>query len=227
MTITSVGPHDGRPVLYFHGAASEADDGPAGQLCAALNIRLLRYRRPGYDDSPSRAELSLVEIAQLALFEVAALGIDDLGVIGWSGGGPYALAAAYVDPKRVRQVAVISSWAPMNPPHSGLALGVRLFMRIARRFPRPVLASALAATGRRTPGHVDDIRRVARDWTFTPDAVASKTAVAVWYAAHDGQVPVAPWTLVGALSVHVSQGASWHEPPDAVWTEALNWLVAT
>src|SRR5581483_3457092 len=44
------------------------------------------------------------------------LGIDRLGVWGWSGGGPYALACAVMLPDLVVAAGLVASGAPWNAP---------------------------------------------------------------------------------------------------------------
>ena len=57
------------------------------------------------------------------------LGLEELAVIGLSGGGPYALAAGYAMPERVKAVGVLGGVAPTRGPDGvpgGLvSLGVR------------------------------------------------------------------------------------------------------
>ena len=52
---------------------------------------------------------------------VAALDVDRFGVIGWSAGGPHALAVAAVAPERVTRVALVASM----PPPDGVADAAR------------------------------------------------------------------------------------------------------
>ena len=44
-----------------------------------------------------------------------ALGIDPFGVLGYSGGGPPALAAAYALPERVSVAGVVAGMGPLVP----------------------------------------------------------------------------------------------------------------
>ena len=226
MATTEVGAVGGRPVLHFHGAASSADDGPSAELCEQLGVRLLRHRRPGYNSAENRPNASLVEVASAVLSETKALGIASIPVLGWSGGGPYALAAAVSDPSTVTRVALIASWAPMRPPHPDLPAGVKFFMKLSRHVPRRVFALAFAATGRTTPGHVDDVRRVAAEWGFTPAAVAPRTPVSVWHSNSDNRVPIGPWRNTPGVDAYFVDG-NWHDPPEHIWHDALVRLVAS
>ena len=63
------------------------------------------------------------------------LGVGRFGVIGWSAGGPHALALAAAVPERVTRVAIVGS---MPPPDlvAHLDRDVRTAMRLARVAPR-------------------------------------------------------------------------------------------
>ena len=78
-----------------------------------------------------------------------SLPVDRFAVIGWSAGGPHALALAAVAPERVTRVALVAS---MPPPEAVRALprDVRRVMRLARVSPRAA-ARALERWGRQPP----------------------------------------------------------------------------
>ena len=214
----------GQAVLYCHGAASQRDLGPADRLCDEAGVRLLRHIRPGYDGTTPLANADLLEVVDRALDEVVELGIDRVVVMGFSGGGPYALAAGALRPDLVAGVGLLASWAPMDPPHRGLPVGVRVFMRAGGRLPRALLRWSLAIVGLRTIGHVDDVRRVSRAWGFTVSQVVSSVPVAVWHAVDDAEVPVGPWQDVHGLDL-ITRPGSGHTPDDRTWSEALDWAV--
>lgn len=225
MPIPDVDDRSGRPtVLYFHGASSSPDPGPPDRLGAELGLRIERPVRPGYDTVPAAPDLDLRQVAAAAIDRATGSGAERVVAIGWSGGGPYALAAALGHPAVVG-VGLLGSWAPMQPPDPGLPVGVRLFMRLAQRVPRPMLRWSMAAVGLRTIGHVDDVRRVARDWGFTVDEVAARVPVAVWHADGDPEVPIGPWRDVAGATLVANPGDD-HRPSDHTWTEALTWAAA-
>src|SRR5688500_4648224 len=85
----------GRPVLSLHGSpGSRLSRHHDPQPIADVGVRMLTYDRPGYglsDPLPGRCVADAVaDIA--AVLDAAGLG--RVGVIGGSGGGPHALAAA-------------------------------------------------------------------------------------------------------------------------------------
>ncbi len=219
------GPDDGVPVLYFHGASATPDCGPSDDLCFRDGIRLIRFCRPGYGNIPARPTASLIDIAESALSQIADLGLHRVSVLGWSGGGSYALASALAPTKIVDKVAIVASWAPMQPPHPNLPGGVKLFMKAAQVLPRTLFRSPLVATGRRTVGHADDIRRVARPWGFEVDGLPAHVPVAAWHSTGDHSVPVEPWRNCARISLDESPG-EWHEPHDETWAAIFDWVTA-
>ena len=79
-------------------------------------IRLVSYDRPGYGGSSERPGRSIADCAADVTAVADELGIDRMGVWGWSGGGPYALACAAMLPDRVVAAAVLAGGAPWDAP---------------------------------------------------------------------------------------------------------------
>jgi pimeloyl-ACP methyl ester carboxylesterase len=79
----------------------------------------------------------------------AALALDRFAVVGWSAGGPHALALAAVAPERVTRVVLVGAMPPPDGVHA-LPDDVRRVMRIARVAPR-VAAHALVRWGWEPP----------------------------------------------------------------------------
>ena len=125
----------GRPVFFFHGSAGSRLEHPAN-LCA-LGARIICTDRPGHglsDFQPNRELLDWPEdVAQLA----DELRIERFHVLGWSAGGPHALACAHELPERVLAGAVAASPGPMNSPGAmkDLAPLARAFVLVARKVP--------------------------------------------------------------------------------------------
>lgn len=112
-----VGDPDGIPLLYFHGFGStRLIRHPDDSIAARLGIRLLAVDRPGIGLSTSRPARRLLDFATDVRHLADTIGIDRFGVVAWSGGGPYALGAAWALPDRVAQVALISTPAPLAGP---------------------------------------------------------------------------------------------------------------
>lgn len=216
---------EGVPVLYFHGAASKRDLGPDDAACDSAGVRLLRHIRPGYEGTEASPGSDLRDVAGDALDAAAEIGCERLVVMGWSGGGPYALAAASLGRSAVLGVGVLASWAPMDPPAPGLPVGVRAFMRLGRWAPRPVLRATMGAAGFRTDGHVDDVRRVARPWGFSPGDAAAHLPVVAWHREADTDVPIEPWRRTDGVDLVSLPGCD-HSPSRTMWDEALRWAAS-
>ncbi|HLJ66933.1 MAG TPA: alpha/beta hydrolase [Chloroflexota bacterium] len=107
----------GVPLFFFHGGGDSRvqrhhDDTIAG----SLGIRLITVDRPGVGRSDIQRRRRLVDwpddVTQLA----AALGIDRFAVLGYSLGGPFALACAWALRDRLLAVGVVSGVAPFDRP---------------------------------------------------------------------------------------------------------------
>ncbi|HVW89767.1 MAG TPA: alpha/beta fold hydrolase [Gaiellaceae bacterium] len=204
MSLDDVGDPGGTPVVYLHGGGdSRLSRHPDDSIAAGLGIRLLAVDRCG----PARRYRSLRAWAE----ELAgALPVERFGVVGWSAGGPHALALAAVAPERVARVALVGS---MPPPDlvSLLAPDVRTAMRVSRVLPR-LAARRLERWGREpTPptgdpatdeayarGRVESFRAgglwlarelayLGRPWGFEPGDV--RAPVTLWWGKDDRVCP--------------------------------------
>jgi pimeloyl-ACP methyl ester carboxylesterase len=103
----------GRPIFFFHGFGTTRMVCPPEPPALEMGIRLVAVDRPGIglsDAQPGRTLLDWPsDVAELA----DRLGIGSFSVIGWSGGGPYAVACGYALPERVEAVGLVSSPAPL------------------------------------------------------------------------------------------------------------------
>jgi pimeloyl-ACP methyl ester carboxylesterase len=113
LSYTETGKLDGRPVLYFHGIpGSRLEQHPQPEIAKALGLRLLTPERPGYGYSTPQPGRRLVDWPSDITEFADHLGISDFAVIGFSGGGPYALACAHNLPQRISSVTLVSSPSP-------------------------------------------------------------------------------------------------------------------
>src|SRR5438105_193105 len=127
-----VGDPTGTPVLYFHGGGdSRLTRHPDASIAESVGIRLIAIDRCRLVD-PRRTLVSWGrDVGRLA----DELDLREFSVLGWSAGGPHALAAAAANPGRVRHVAVVAGM----PPAKGLRAmprDVRSVVRLARISPR-------------------------------------------------------------------------------------------
>jgi pimeloyl-ACP methyl ester carboxylesterase len=100
-------------VFLLHGSpGSRVGPKPPERDLCQLGVQLVCYDRPGYGGSDRRCERAVAD-AVIDMATVAdELGFDRFGVVGRSGGGPHALAAAALLPDRVHQTVVLVGLAP-------------------------------------------------------------------------------------------------------------------
>jgi pimeloyl-ACP methyl ester carboxylesterase len=112
--VREAGDPGGSPVLYFHGTpGSRLDVSFGDEIAAEAGVRLVSFDRPGYGGS-SPGPFGLRSVGSDALIVASELGVQRFATLGLSGGGPFALATAAVDPGRVTRVGVASGAGPFQ-----------------------------------------------------------------------------------------------------------------
>jgi pimeloyl-ACP methyl ester carboxylesterase len=104
----------GRPVFFLHGTPGSRLFSPEAKQRLGSGARVLTVDRPGYGRSTSLAIPSLAAVAEIVAAIADVLGLDRFPVVGFSGGGPFALACGAFLPERVSRVAMVSSWGPLD-----------------------------------------------------------------------------------------------------------------
>lgn len=168
-----VGDPDGPLVLHNHG-------GPSSRLEARLfaetaskrGLRFLCVDRPGIGRSSPQETPTFAGWANDLVTIADALGCHQFGVTGWSGGGPYAVAAtAYIDPVRLRHVTAIApacygafgeNWAADHLSKAD-ALGGYLATHFETGFRLMYAAIEVAADHFRTT-YIKDIEKAVNDY---------------------------------------------------------------
>lgn len=112
------GSASGRAVVWLHGTPGARRQIPTeAREYAALNgIRLIGLDRPGVGSSTPHRYANVAGFASDLTSVLDALGVDEFAVIGLSGGGPYALAAAHAMPERVAAAGILGGVAPTVGP---------------------------------------------------------------------------------------------------------------
>ena len=109
------GPPDGRVLVFHVGTPNAPVAFPL--LTDALDERgwqLVAYARPGYAGSARREGRSVADAAADTAAVLDELGLDRFVTIGWSGGGPHALACAALLPDRCEAAASLAGVAPFD-----------------------------------------------------------------------------------------------------------------
>jgi pimeloyl-ACP methyl ester carboxylesterase len=101
-------------VLWFHGTPGARRQIPEAARLAAVerDVRLVTLERPGVGASTPHLFGRVLDWTDDVEVCAERLGVDRFGVVGLSGGGPYALACAYRWPDRIVAAAVLGGVAP-------------------------------------------------------------------------------------------------------------------
>ena len=113
LEVVTAGPRDGMPLVYHHGTPGAAQ--PFRLLIDAAadrGLRTVTYSRPGYASSTPHSGRTVADAATDTAAVLDALGADRFVTIGWSGGGPHALACAALLPGRCAAAATLAGVAP-------------------------------------------------------------------------------------------------------------------
>ncbi len=104
---------DGPAVLFHTGTpGATADFSGVTGAASAAGVRLIGYSRPGYGRSTERPGRSVADVVEDSVALLDELGVHEFRTLGWSGGGPHALACAALLPGRCKAAALLASVAP-------------------------------------------------------------------------------------------------------------------
>jgi len=153
-------------VLYFHGTpGSHLEVHAAASELPASGIHILAINRPGIGNSSYQHGRTIMGWpADVTEFlEATGRGEESFGILGFSGGTPYALACAQVMPQRITRIAIVSGHTSLGIP--GVVPGkedrfIEFFLR------RPKLAKkAVKMTRKRLRKKPDKIvARITKRW---------------------------------------------------------------
>ncbi|CEI67379.1 hypothetical protein FVEN_g5738 [Fusarium venenatum] len=136
---------NGKPVFYFHGfPSSRLEAQPIDDIAQRCGVRLIALDRPGFGLSSPKPDYRITDwpkdVAELAKTKK----ITEFSVFGLSGGGPFALACAYVLPKRALiSVGLFASAPPWEAGVQHVDKSRRILRFCAMKFPN-LLAGALS-----------------------------------------------------------------------------------
>jgi pimeloyl-ACP methyl ester carboxylesterase len=100
----------GTPVLYFHGtASSRLEVSLLEKFAFAERLQIIGVDRPGFGLSTFTAKKSLSAFANDVDLLIEQLGFNQVAVLGWSGGGVFALAYVALFPERVTKAVVVGT----------------------------------------------------------------------------------------------------------------------
>src|SRR6266568_3152770 len=111
------GDPDGAPVVSFHGTpGSRLERHVDDRIYGRLGIRFVTSDRPGYGRSSPHPGRTFLDWASDVEQLLDHLDIERARMLGVSGGGPFALAAAHSLGERVERVAIVSGVGPSDRP---------------------------------------------------------------------------------------------------------------
>jgi pimeloyl-ACP methyl ester carboxylesterase len=129
----------GVPMLYFHGhPGSRHEAALLAEAAAEARVRLIGIDRPGLGLSDYQPGRRLVAWPADVVGLADQLGLGRFAVVGFSGGGPYALACAAEIPDRLTACGIVSGVGVLSPfvsflgmwmPYLMLPLMRRLYFR--------------------------------------------------------------------------------------------------
>ena len=210
LEVLDTGPDDGFPLLYHHGTPQGAVPFPTLERAAAeQGLRVISYSRPGYGASSPRADgATTAQVADDVTDTVTVLdhlGVGDFLTIGWSGGGPRALACAALLPHRCLAAACCVGIAPVDEydgdirdgmaeenvaEYTAVFAGVEALEAFLETQTGFFTVSAEDVAGRQgIVGWRDDDMTHTRPWGF--DLQAIRVPVSVWQGRLDAMVPFA------------------------------------
>lgn len=161
----------GLPCVYLHGfPSSRREAALLDRAATAQGIRVIAPDRPGLGASDHAPGRRLMDWPADCLALADGLGLERFGVVGVSGGGPYALACAWALPRLAPgRLAACTLVAPLGPVYRRDLLGAmrvapRLGLGVARLSPKLadlVYGGPTAAVMTRWPGLVEWVRELA------------------------------------------------------------------
>src|SRR4051812_23526270 len=113
LEVLQVGPADGLPFVLHLGTPGAAVDIPqVTRPAGERGLRTVTYSRPGYAGSTPVPGRCVADAAADTAAVLDALGVDRFVTLGWSGGGPHALACAALLPGRCLTAGTPAGAAP-------------------------------------------------------------------------------------------------------------------
>jgi pimeloyl-ACP methyl ester carboxylesterase len=168
----------GRPVVLLHGTPGSRLICLDEDATVAAGVRLITVDRPGYGLSNPRAGRTVLGWVDDFIEFAEKLELPPCPVIGWSGGGPYALALGFRLPDRITGIGLAAARGPIDPVPGMLEASVPEGARAAFRLLRQDYAAGVAAIEDGDAWFSGDgwERTFARSWGDADDRVLADPA---------------------------------------------------
>lgn len=113
LDVYAEGPEDAVPLLFHNGTPSTGQlFVPFVKAASERGLRMISFSRAGYGDSSRNPGRSVADVVPDVAAVLDQLGADRFYTLGWSGGGPHALACAALLPARLIGAATVGGIAP-------------------------------------------------------------------------------------------------------------------
>src|ERR1700753_2760688 len=114
--VLALGPPGGLPLVVHHGTPGGGlvPYDPPTEIAVRHGLRVIHFAAPGYSRSRPRPVRRVANVAEDVAEILDALGAETFVTHGTSGGGPHALACAYLLPGRCLAAASIAGVAPRD-----------------------------------------------------------------------------------------------------------------
>ncbi|MFC1237333.1 alpha/beta fold hydrolase [Vibrio sp. F74] len=135
---SDIGRKNGIPVILFPpSTGSRLQQHPNNRTLFDHNIRLITIDRPGFGLSTADPHRTLASIARDVDTLADCLNLDRYSLMGFCGGGPYALAAASLLKERIVHTTIVSTVTPYQPINlfHGVKSSNKFLAQIAMRAP--------------------------------------------------------------------------------------------
>ncbi|EAS37463.3 uncharacterized protein CIMG_02817 [Coccidioides immitis RS] len=211
------GSPNGRAILYLHGLpGSRVEAACFEELGLKLGARIIAADRPGFGWSSPHPSHTLLDHPRDLERLAEHLVLDEYGVLGISGGGPYALACAFSLPhEKLKCVSIVCGLGPPDIARLDLSDEKRLELlqqdvssrsgskaTLSREVEKELevmrdedVLRLFLRTSRESFAHgcdptVQDGRLVSTDFGFQVEDIRSDLPVQLWYGKHDSSVPL-------------------------------------
>lgn len=131
------GSPNGIPLLYFHGyPSSRLEARPIDDMARRQGLRILALDRPGFGLSTPQPRRRILDWPNDVQAFAQGMRLPRFAVLGVSGGGPYALACAYVLSRdTLTGVGLFASATPWTGGAHHMSLGRRMMSVAATSWP--------------------------------------------------------------------------------------------
>ncbi len=144
LSFAEYGKPRGQALVWMHGTPGARRQIPleARRYATEHDLRIIGIDRPGIGSSTPHLYPNLVDWTEDLSRLLDTLAVEDVRMIGLSGGGPYALAAGFALPDRVRAVGVLGGVAPTVGPDAAPGGVIERALRLG-----PVVAATRVPLG--------------------------------------------------------------------------------